>query len=109
MTLLTQHLTSPNPELDRLAEQTPPGMAHWSGTGPNGATCGSCRHYGFERTIQGENRDEVFVRKHRTSCAIFWRLMGRVGPGLPHDQPACRYWGSLSGSEPLQSTTTETT
>jgi hypothetical protein len=36
------YLTEPNPELAALVKATPPGMAHWAGTGPAGKVCRDC-------------------------------------------------------------------
>jgi hypothetical protein len=32
-----KHLTSTNPGLEKLVQATPPGMAHWAGTGLSAA------------------------------------------------------------------------
>lgn len=84
----SQYLTSPNPELDRLVTATVPGMAHWSGTGPPGATCGKCRHH-----MSLPNHLEKMVLKR---CAKYFHLVQKVGPEpIPNKTVACRYWEKM--------------
>ena len=57
-----------------------PGMAHFSGTGPPGATCGQCRHYGL--------KDRGFERM----CTEYRRMAGKWGGNLDRHQSACKYF-----------------
>ena len=72
-----RYLTSTNPELEKLARSTPPGMAHWAGTGPAGASCGH-----GDINVAGRKR----VKHNR--CLKFYWMMGRPGA----DTPACRHF-----------------
>ena len=76
--------TSPNPALDKLANKTFDGMAHWAGTGPPDATCGKCTFWG----PQGEGSKLKLLR-----CAKFTQLTGQVGPSpIPGGTAACRHF-----------------
>ena len=57
---MTEHLTAPNAELERLIQRTPKGMMFWAGTcNDASATCGDCDHYGFEIAIRNEAGNAV--------------------------------------------------
>ena len=80
----TPGLTKPNPELSRLVAATVPGMAHWSGTGPQGATCGMCS---FWRTI-GDGGKRKLKR-----CGKYVTLTLKIGPEpIPAKTLACRHF-----------------
>ena len=86
------YLTSPNPDLDRLIRQTPPGMMFWSGTCTDpGATCGGCRHYGYVITVRNDAGNAVTTRKRPTACALYHKHMARDGGTLDPKTPACKY------------------
>jgi hypothetical protein len=66
---------------------TVPGMAHFAGTGPSGATCGGCVHW--------DKRDErSLIGKHKPRrCDKFRQLMqGMDGAPIPASTPACKYY-----------------
>ena len=54
-------------ETERGLRITPRGMAHWSGTGPEGKTCRECAHYTNEGRYTSSNK------RHAT---------GQLKPGL---------------------------
>lgn len=82
------HLTEPDPELARLREKTPPGMAHWAGTGPEGKTCGGCNHWGYWYETRAG------ISKRKTSCCeVYYRHLHIHGGSLPATTPACKYFG----------------
>ena len=85
--LVSAHLTQPNPELAGLISATPFGMAHWSGTGPAGATCGKCAHYGYSYTTES-GKDS----RKLSACEKYWRMTSRHGGSLAAQQPACKYF-----------------
>lgn len=59
-----------------------PGMAHFAGTGPEGATCGKCAHWTISL-----NRRGSYV------CAEYARMMHvEEGGKIPKNTPACRYF-----------------
>lgn len=64
------------------------GQAHFAGTGPAGAICGSCSHYGGGK----ENG--------RQPCRKFRDLTGKTGPVLPKDASACKYF-EANGARPI--------
>jgi len=76
-------LTSPDPELDRLAAGTIDGMAHWSGSGPPGTTCGECRFWA------NEDRPNHYAFR----CAKYFTMMKKWGSRhIPFHQPSCKYF-----------------
>ena len=81
---MSRFLTSTNPELEQQVRCTPAGMAHWSGTGPIGATCKQCAHYGDIASDDGRTR--------RNRCAKYRALTGSIGGVVPGDTPACRHF-----------------
>jgi hypothetical protein len=84
---MTANLTAPDPDFARLVRNTPPGMAYWAGTGPHGQTCKSCAHFG---EIPSETRTGLV---HRDRCALYQKQSdGHVGPKLPPNTPACKYF-----------------
>jgi len=91
--MASKYLTSVDPDLDRMVRTTPPGaMAHWSGTGPDGTTCGQCKHFGYSapiRTAAGNTVDSV---KKPNSCRLYFILMRRHGAALPPSTPSCKHF-----------------
>jgi hypothetical protein len=82
------HLTEPNAELAKLRRQTPHGMMHWSGTGPDKTTCGMCQHFGYWYTTRPNRTHE---KPH--ACALYWKHMHKhpveaINPGTP----SCKYF-----------------
>ena len=77
-------LTTPDPQFSKQVDGSIPGMAHFAGTGPDGAVCGRCGYW-------------IFVNiGHGTSprCSKYAEMMGgKFGPAkIPHNTPACRYF-----------------
>ena len=90
---MTEHLTAPNAELERLIRQTPEGMMFWAGTcNDPSATCGGCQHFGFEIAIRNEAGNAVDSRKYPRSCVLYHKHAGRPGPGLSPEISACKYF-----------------
>jgi hypothetical protein len=59
------------------------GMAYFGGTGPPGATCGTCVHKSYthadaDGTLRG--------------CAMFNKLTGKHGPAIQAQWDACKYY-----------------
>ena len=69
---------------DRLARQSYPGMAHFAGTGPGGATCNKCTSYDFDPV-----RD---ANKFERPCTKFKALTGKLGKAVPGQAAACRHF-----------------
>jgi hypothetical protein len=85
--LLDLTLTQPDSEFTQQLRQSVPGMAHFAGTGPSGATCGGCDYFRSS--------------KRGTRCAKFTELMRQAFPSgrapaeggdVPRATPACRYF-----------------
>ena len=67
-----------------------PGMAFFAGTGPEGKTCGQCKHRGYYR----ENKKEKLVRT--AACQIHRKLAGGThGDPVKKRYPACKYFEQL--------------
>lgn len=86
-------LTVVNAELERAECQTPPGMAFWSGTGPEGAKCGKCAHFGYSYPsgISPTNGETLYSRKI-SSCEKFFQMSKRHGASLRKTQDGCKYF-----------------
>lgn len=74
-----------------------PGMAHFHSTGPDGTTCGKCKHRGYYRqsTKPSHNKKtgkEEYKTYRTMSCAMFKKLMGCHGPTIKGHYPSCRYF-----------------
>jgi len=82
-----RNLTVIDEELERAERQTAPGMAHWAGSGPDGATCGKCANYGY--TYIKSNGDHA---TKPSSCEKFWSVTGRHGGTLDARQIGCKYF-----------------
>lgn len=81
------HLTKPHDtRINQLIAATPLGMAHWSGTGPDGTRCSSCDHARFN----GYHPKQHGGLKPIT-CAQFYRMQGRK-PAFSADVKSCRFY-----------------
>lgn len=88
---MDSHLTEPNPALAEQVRRTPDGMAHWAGTGPDGATCAKCEHYGyFYEDRAGQSR------RKPSACALYARRMQKHGGNIPSDTDACKWFEPAS-------------
>ena len=84
--MATPNLTKPNPELERMVNATIPGMAHWAGSGPPGATCGKCKNW---RSLGDDDSGKIKFNR----CEKYFQLIGKVGPEpIPKGTAACRYF-----------------
>lgn len=73
------------------------GMAYFAGTGPNGATCGTCQHRLY-------SDDDGYHR----GCALYRQFSGgRHGSRIAPTNPACRYY-ALKPEKPKQEKKEET-
>lgn len=91
-------LTNPgtgNPVLDARIAATPAGMAHWAGTGPEGAICAQCRRW-------AEFRVERPPQSKRARCGKFAGLMGKMGRGVDGRTPACRLFEPITAETPAE-------
>lgn len=93
----TLHLTEPNPQLAAAQRKTPHGMAHWAGTGPQGATCRGCKHWGFSGYLAATG---LLKDSH---CDKYTRMMnGEAGGRLAHYQSACKYFEPVEIERPIE-------
>ena len=82
-----RNLTIVDPVMERAEMQTAPGMAHWAGSGPDGAICGKCAFYGYSYT---DSSGRAVTKRSR--CEKFWRMTGRHGNSLETRQIGCKYF-----------------
>ncbi len=68
---------------ERGFAKTPAGMAFWTGTGPEGKTCGDCGY--FHGTSKGR-------------CRKYRELAGRNGLRFRRSSAACKYFEPSLGS-----------
>jgi hypothetical protein len=66
--------------------QSVPGMAHFSGTGPKGTTCGHCNYWGYRRESKKGGIISV------DACKKFHKLTGEHGPAIKAALPSCKYF-----------------
>jgi hypothetical protein len=85
-------LTVTDPELDHLVKATPPGMAHWAGTGPANTTCEQCQSFGYEAPIRNGLGDTISTKSQPKSCRRFFQLMRQHGKPLLPSTPSCRHF-----------------
>ena len=71
-----------DPEVERMARETWPGMAHWAMSGPLGAKCMDCRHLDLKKGS----------RLEAAQCLEYTRLTRRKGKKVPKWAPACKYF-----------------
>lgn len=74
-----------------------PGMAYFAGTGPDGKTCGQCKHRGLTRQSRkgtwSEKLQQIVHKSYRTTqCAMFKKLAGMHGTAVKKDYPCCKYF-----------------
>ena len=82
---------------------TPPGMAHWAGSGPPGTSCRECTHWIATGKWTGEGpggSGEPFDARCRK-----YKLLGmlkKFGPPLPHQTPSCKHFEAAKKPQPLK-------
>ena len=63
-----------------------PGMAHFAGGGPDGKTCGDCKHRGVERVSCND------TTYRSPQCALFIKFAKRQGARVKSGYAACKYF-----------------
>ena len=79
-----------------LAEATPPGMAHYAGTGPAGTSCASCQFFLGRLRAVGIGQGTLQPGRCRKFMMIMRRHHGlRTVPvlNIPPETPSCRHYG----------------
>lgn len=90
---LGNHLTSPDPELDRQLSKTYAGMAHIAGTGPKGATCRECLYWGNRNGKQRYSGKAMGGNMLKPGpCNRYREIMGKKGGEVPYGASACRHF-----------------
>jgi hypothetical protein len=73
-----------------------PGMAHFAGSGPYGATCGTCLHRGYWRAGKEKfNKRTGLIEERRIrsqGCKIYMKLAMQYGPPVDKRWAACKYY-----------------
>lgn len=87
-------MTVVNADLERAEASTAPGMAHWAGGGPDGATCGKCAFWGY--SYRKHNGDPG---RRASSCEKYFKMMSKHGDSLDKRQAACKYFEAASEAE----------
>jgi hypothetical protein len=75
---------------------TEPGMAHFAGTGPDGATCGQCKFRGYWRERMNGSGFPIGGSRSQ-ACAKFHSLTGGHGPAINKNLRACKYFEPVTG------------
>lgn len=70
---------------------TPPGMAHWSGTGPKGRSCRECVHFINEGYYAASNAHSANGLKPGR-CRKYTALMGFNGKKFQHRTASCSHF-----------------
>jgi hypothetical protein len=79
-------------ELARQIGKSVRGMAHFAATGPFGAQCKDCAHYGVWQQVRNQAGDVIKTVFHRGRCAKSRELTGKLGPAVPPQTESCRYF-----------------
>ena len=85
---------------DEVAEQgkwhTPPGMAHWAGSGPKAKTCRECEYWtgGRERYATAKTGDHAANELKPGQCAKYKQITGKLHGRIPHRTPACKHFNA---------------
>lgn len=89
-------LQSQTKMFDDVAElgmkNTPPGMAHWSGTGPEGTSCRECALYTFEGRYTSGSKTHPAGGLKPGRCRKYHQLMKRKGKPFVHSKPSCKHF-----------------
>jgi hypothetical protein len=96
--IIKPYRTSPDPAFDRLVRATPiASMAHWAGTGPEGTTCGQCKHFGYDAPVRDRAGNTMKAVRKPTSCRLYWVLMRKHGNPLPPTTDSCKHFTVREG------------
>jgi len=78
------------PQLEQQIRRTYDGMAHWAGSGPEGATCGDCVFWGYTKETNNFGYSISPRRVHK--CRRFLELTKKHGASIPASAGACRHF-----------------
>lgn len=89
------NLTVIDKAFEATRRSTAPGMAHFAGTGPNGRTCRECLSWtgcGGESGYYAKKGRHGGALKPRACDKYREMMQDDVGPGVPHNTHACKYF-----------------
>lgn len=83
---------------------TPPGMAHWAGTGPSHTTCRECSHWMSTAKWQAEAGPAGGGEPLPGRCRRYRELgmLKKYGPPIPHDTPSCKMFVFSMAPQPIR-------
>ena len=103
MKLTTGFLTDGHaPEVAKQIRCTHIGQAAWAGGGPSDATCSTCKFYGCWKQVRDAAGDVTKTAFLAGRCDMFRKLVGKIGPAVPSNAPACRYFAPKEQSNPIK-------
>jgi hypothetical protein len=97
---VTPHLTEGHrADIAKAIGKSHAGMAHFADTGPFGATCAMCVHYGCWKQIRNASGEVVQTSRVQEACAKYKELTGKIGPAVPANASACKYFSRKKEEE----------
>lgn len=88
----TPHLKSVFDErMTKLIRNTRPGMAHWSGSGPQGKSCRECIHFESQGYFSASHRFTPGALKPG-KCKRFKKMTGTAGAAFSGNTLCCRFF-----------------
>lgn len=98
-----KNLTVIDPSFESKRQATHPGMAHFAGSGEPGKRCRECTLWtgcAGETGYYAKKGNYGGMIKPR-ACEKYRELMQGVGPGVPHDAAACRFFVENPNPPPI--------
>lgn len=94
---VSMHLTEPDLAFAQRRKETFPGMAFWSGTGPDNQTCRNCALWQFDGYMAGSGllKDSICTKYKSLMC-------GAAGPRIPHYAKTCKYFTETTEPRSLE-------
>ena len=87
---MTSHLTVLDPVLEKHIAVTPPGMAHWAGTGPDGTSCRQCLFFASNGYYSANSKHGDTLKP--SPCKQYQKMMNRIGPPIRYETASCKYF-----------------
>ena len=94
------HLTVIDLDLENKRARTPPGMAHWAGTGPSGTTCRECLEYSDNGYYSANSKYGSTLKPG--TCHRYEKMMNKEGPSIPYNTASCKYFLLNDTPKPIQ-------
>jgi len=88
-----------------IPENTPPGMAHFIGTGPDGITCATCKFFAGTKKRYRQRPAEVKPGRCRKFVAMIRAATGRRRVAvlkLDPETPSCRHYAPKGAKKPVE-------